>query len=74
MELVDQIHQIYENYGYETEIIVAAVRHPLHVMQAALIGAEVCTMNFDVMSKLYDHPLTDQGIEMFLEDYKKVPK
>ncbi|MFP4483454.1 MAG: fructose-6-phosphate aldolase [Spirochaetota bacterium] len=74
MELVEQIRQIYDNYGYETEIIVAAVRHPLHVVQAALIGAEVCTMNFDVMSKLYDHPLTDQGIEMFLEDYKKVPK
>lgn len=74
MELVEQIHTIYQNYGYETEIIVAAVRHPVHVMEAALIGAEVCTMNFEIMSKLYDHPLTEAGIQQFLKDYEKVPK
>jgi len=74
MELVSQIKQIYDNYGYETEIIVAAVRHPVHVLEAGLIGADVCTMNFDVMKMLYDHPLTDIGIEMFLKDWEKVPK
>lgn len=74
MELVEQIHTIYRNYGYETEIIVAAVRHPVHVMEAALIGAGVCTMNFEIMSRLYDHPLTEAGIQQFLKDYEKVPK
>ncbi|NBC28781.1 MAG: fructose-6-phosphate aldolase [Spirochaetes bacterium] len=74
MQLVEEIHQIYENYGYETEIIVAAVRHPMHVREAALIGAEVATMNFQVMNMLYDHPLTDAGIDQFLKDYEKVPK
>jgi transaldolase len=72
--LVEQIKTIYSNYGYDTEIIVAAVRHPVHVMEAALIGAEVCTMNFEIMNKLYDHPLTDAGIDQFLKDYEKVPK
>lgn len=74
MDLVRQIKTIYDNYGYQTEILVAAVRHPVHVLEAALAGADVCTMFFDVMKQLYDHPLTDRGIEMFLEDWKKVPK
>jgi transaldolase len=74
MDLVRQIKTIYKNYGYSTEIIVAAVRHPLHVLEAGLIGAEICTMSFDVLKQLYDHPLTDLGIEMFLNDWKKVPK
>lgn len=74
MDLVRQIKTIYGNYGYKTEIIVAAVRHPLHVLEAALAGAEICTMSFDVLKQLYDHPLTDLGIEMFLDDWKKVPK
>ncbi|UCF97391.1 MAG: fructose-6-phosphate aldolase [Spirochaetaceae bacterium] len=74
MELAAQIRQIYDNYGYETQIIVAAVRHPIHVLRAALIGADVCTMNFEVMGMLYDHPLTDIGIDLFLKDWEKVPK
>jgi transaldolase len=74
IEIVEQIHKIYKNYGYETEIIVAAVRHPVHVLEAALIGADVCTMNFEVVNMLYDHPLTDIGIDLFLKDWDKVPK
>ena len=74
MELVRQIRQIYDNYGYTTEIIVAAVRHPMHVVEAALIGAEICTVNYEVIMKLYDHPLTDVGIDLFLKDWEKVPK
>jgi transaldolase len=74
MDLVRQIKTIYGNYGYKTEIIVAAVRHPLHVLEAALAGAEICTMGYDVLKQLYAHPLTDIGIEMFLNDWKKVPK
>ena len=74
MDLVRQIKQIYGNYGYQTEIIVAAVRHPEHVLQSALIGADICTMRFDIMQMLYDHPMTDQGLEMFLKDWEKVPK
>jgi transaldolase len=74
MDLVRQIKQIYCNYGYETEIIVAAVRHPEHVLQSALIGADICTMRFDIMKMLYDHPLTDLGLEQFLKDWEKVPK
>jgi len=74
MELVQQTKQIYDNYGYETEIIVAAVRHPLHVLEAALIGADVSTMRFDVMEQLFKHPLTDTGLKQFLDDWKSVPK
>ena len=74
MDLPRQIKTIYDNYGYKTEIIVAAVRHPLHVLEAALAGAHVCTMSFDVLKQLYDHPLTDLGIQTFLNDWKKVPK
>jgi transaldolase len=74
MDLVRQIKTIHTNYGYKTEIIVAAVRHPTHVLEAALIGADICTMAFDVLKQLYYHPLTDIGIEMFLNDWKKVPK
>jgi transaldolase len=74
MELVRQIKQIYCNYGYKTEIIVAAIRHPGHVLQSALIGADICTMRFDIMKMLYDHPMTDLGLEQFLKDWEKVPK
>lgn len=74
MDLIRQIRTIYDNYGYETEILVAAIRHPVHVLESALIGADVATMFFDVMKQLFDHPLTDRGIEMFLEDWKKVPQ
>jgi transaldolase len=74
MELAREIRQIYDNYGYETEIIVAAVRHPMHVLESALIGADIATMSYDVLMKLYDHPLTDAGIDQFLKDWDKVPK
>jgi transaldolase len=74
MDLVRQIVAIYGHYRYTTQVLVAAVRHPEHVLQAALAGAPVCTMSFDVLKQLYDHPLTDIGIELFLKDWAKVPK
>jgi transaldolase len=74
MELVRQIRTIYDNYGFTTEIIVAAVRHPTHVLEAALAGADICTMAMDVMTQLYDHPLTDVAVDLFLKDWAKVPK
>lgn len=73
MELVRQIKTIYENYNFPTQVLAAAVRHPLHVLEAALLGADVCTMSFDVLKQLYDHPLTDLGIATFLKDWQKVP-
>ena len=73
MELISQVVQIYENYGFETEVIVASVRHPQHVLQAALIGAHIATIPFKVIKQLAKHPLTDIGIERFLEDWAKVP-
>ena len=74
MDLIGQIRQIYDNYGYETEILVASVRHPLHVLDAALIGADVATIPLSVFEKMIRHPLTDLGIEAFEADWKKVPK
>jgi transaldolase len=74
MDLVHQIRTIFDNYNFSTEILVAAVRHPTHVLEAALAGADICTMFFDVMRQLYDHPMTDIAIEQFLEDWKKVPE
>jgi transaldolase len=74
MELVDQIRTMLDNYGFDTQIIVSAVRHPMHVVQGAIIGADVCTMNLEIMGKLFEHPLTDIGLQMFLDDWKKVPK
>lgn len=73
-ELSRQIRRIYDNYGFETQLLVAAVRHPMHVLEAALIGADVCTMAYDILMQLYDHPLTDQGIDMFLKAWESVPK
>ncbi|MDW8095288.1 MAG: fructose-6-phosphate aldolase [Aquificaceae bacterium] len=74
MKLIRDIKTIFDNYNItETEIIVASVRHPMHVVEAALIGADICTMPFDVMKKLFQHPLTDRGIELFLKDWEKVP-
>jgi transaldolase len=72
--LVEQIDEIYHNYAFETEIIVASVRHPLHVLEAALIGADIATIPFDVLSKLAAHPLTDKGLKAFLDDWKKAKK
>jgi transaldolase len=74
MDLVEQIITIYENYGFETEIIVASVRNPLHVLEAALLGADIATVPFKTILQLIKHPLTDRGIEQFLKDWKKVKK
>ncbi|WP_333784185.1 fructose-6-phosphate aldolase [Thermocrinis sp.] len=73
MRIIRDIKTIFDNYEYDTEIIVASVRHPMHVVEAALIGADICTMPFEVMKKLFQHPLTDKGIELFLKDWEKVP-
>lgn len=73
MELVEQIVTIYENYGFDTEVLVASVRNPIHVLEAALIGAHVATMPLSVIEQLIKHPLTDIGLEKFLSDAKKIP-
>lgn len=72
MELISQIVQIYKNYDYPTQVLVASIRHPLHLVEAALMGADVCTMPFSVINKLFNHPLTDIGLEKFLADWKKM--
>jgi len=72
MELIEEIAAIYGNYDYATEIIVASIRHPRHVIEAALIGAHIATIPFAVMEKLVQHPLTDIGIAKFLKDWGKV--
>ena len=69
--LVEQIVEIYSNYAFDTEIIVASVRSPLHVLDSALIGADIATIPFDVLAKLAAHPLTDKGIKAFLDDWEK---
>lgn len=74
MEIVEQIVTIYRNYDFDTEVLVASVRHPLHVVQAALIGADVATLPFSTLEKLYRHPLTDVGLERFLSDWEKTGK
>jgi transaldolase len=70
MELIQNIVQIYENYGFDTEVLVASVRHPMHVVQSALLGADVATIPFKVLGQLYRHPLTDRGLDAFLADWK----
>ncbi len=74
MDLVEQIRMIYDNYGFETEIIAAAMRHPTHVLESAIAGADVCTAAFDILDQLYNHPLTDMVLNQFLTDWAKVPK
>ncbi|NJN63538.1 MAG: fructose-6-phosphate aldolase [Acidobacteria bacterium] len=74
MDLIQQVRQIYDNYGFDTEILVASVRHPVHCVQAALMGADVATIPFAVIASLLNHPLTDIGLKKFLDDWKKVPK
>ncbi len=71
MDLIKQIVQIYKNYNFKTEVLVASIRHPLHLVEAAMTGAHVATMPFDVIEKLFKHPLTDIGLEKFLSDWKK---
>jgi len=70
MELIKQIRTIYDNYGFETGILSAALRHPLHVLQSAIAGAEVATMKYEIMEMLFDHPQTDSGLQQFLEDWE----
>ncbi|MCZ6703599.1 MAG: fructose-6-phosphate aldolase [Ignavibacteria bacterium] len=72
MDLISQIVQIYGNYNFSTQVLVASVRHPLHLVEAALIGADVCTMPFVVIDKLFNHPLTDAGLKKFLSDWDKL--
>jgi len=74
MQLIEQVVTIYRNYNYDTEVLVASVRHPIHVLEAALIGADICTIPFKVIQQLIKHPLTDIGLEKFLEDWKKFEK
>jgi transaldolase len=74
MDLVEEILVVYENYAFETEVLVASIRHPLHVAEAALIGADVATIPFAVIEKLAHHPLTDVGIKKFQADWDKAKK
>ncbi len=74
MDLIGQILDIYGQYGYDTEVIVASIRHPLHVLEAARMGADVATIPLAVIKQLTKHPLTDLGIERFLKDWENVPK
>ncbi len=74
MELISQIITIYQNYGYDTHVLVASIRHPLHVVESAMIGADAATIPHSVLMQLIKHPLTDIGIERFLSDWKKLPK
>ncbi len=71
MELIVKIRQIYDNYGLATKILAASIRHPNHLLQCAMVGADVATVPFDVIGKVMNHPLTDSGLERFLADYKK---
>ncbi|HEV7503955.1 MAG TPA: fructose-6-phosphate aldolase [Thermoanaerobaculia bacterium] len=74
MELIEQVVTIYQNYGYDTKVLVASVRSPIHVIQAAMLGADVATIPFKVLEQLYKHPLTDVGLDHFLADWKKTGK
>jgi transaldolase len=74
MDLIRQIVTIYRNYQYDTQVLVASVRHPLHVVEAAMIGADICTIPFKVIEQLIKHPLTDLGLQKFLEDWNKSQK
>ena len=74
MALVSEIMDILDNYDFDTEVIVASVRHPIHVAEAARMGAHIATIPYDVLKKMFKHPLTDIGIERFLKDWEKVPK
>ena len=74
MGLIEQICTIYENYDFETQVLVASVRHPQHVVEAALQGAHVATMPLGVLEKMFNHPLTDIGLDKFMQDWANVPK
>lgn len=72
MDLVRQIVQIYKNYGFQTQVLAASLRHPMHVVESALAGAHVGTMPFKVLEMLFNHPLTDKGLAQFLKDWEKL--
>ena len=74
MQLIEQILTIYRNYDFETQVLVASIRHPLHVVEAAMMGAHIGTMPFSVSTQLIKHPLTDIGLDRFLADWKKTQK
>jgi transaldolase len=74
MDMVDQILTIFNGYGFETEVIVASIRHPLHVLEAAMMGADIATIPFSAFEKLIKHPLTDIGMAKFLQDWEKVKR
>jgi transaldolase len=71
MELIDQIVSIYQNYNFQTEVLAASIRHPVHILKCAEIGADVVTCPLSVILQLLKHPLTDSGLEKFLSDYQK---
>ena len=71
IQLIQDIVQIYGNYGYKTEVLAASIRHPMHIVDCALVGADVATIPFKVIQQLVKHPLTDKGLEAFLSDWKK---
>jgi transaldolase len=74
MDIIEQIVKVYRNYNFKTQVIVASIRHPIHVLQAAMIGADIATVPFEVLKKMTQHSLTDVGIEKFKCDYEKLPK
>lgn len=74
MQLIEQIVEIYANYAFDTEIIVASIRNPMHVLESALLGADIATIPYDVLRKLASHPMTDKGLAAFLKDWEKTKK
>ena len=74
MNLIRDIRQIYDNYKFSTQILVASIRNPIHVLESAKIGADIATMPYSVFEQLFKHSLTDVGIKKFLDDWAKVPK
>lgn len=74
MDLISQITQIYQNYALNTQVLVASVRHPIHILESAMIGADIVTVPYKVMEGIVHHPLTDKGIAQFLKDAEKVPQ
>lgn len=74
MSLISDILSVYKNYNFTTEVIVASIRHPIHIVQAALLGADIVTVPFSVIKQMFKHPLTDIGIKRFLDDWQKLPK
>ncbi len=71
MKLIEDIVKIYENYDFQTEVLAASIRHPVHILQAALVGADICTVPYKTLKQIASHPLTDKGIEIFINDWKK---